>query len=50
MNYTFERFQWVTTPDGKMILVDTWTSKVVEGAPVYSNSNTSTGTNIGEKK
>jgi len=44
MDFTFERYQWVPTPDGKLILVDSWTSRVVENAPSYETDNTtSTG-------
>jgi len=42
MNFTFGRYQWVPTPDGKLILVDSWTSRVVENAPIYETSNTTT--------
>lgn len=42
MNLTFERYQWIPTPDGKLILVDTWSSKVVENAPVYEISTSNT--------
>ena len=42
MNFTFERYQWIPTPDGKLILVDTWSSKVVENAPIYETSTSNT--------
>jgi hypothetical protein len=40
MNFTFERYQWIPTPDGKLILVDSWTSRVVENAPTYETNTT----------
>ena len=39
---SFERYQWIPTPDGKLILVDTWTSRVVENAPIYETTTTTT--------
>jgi len=46
-----ERYQWVRTPDGKLILVDSWTSRVVENAPTYETSSTTTiSTTIDIKK
>lgn len=54
MNFSIERYQWVPTPDGKLILVDSWTSRVVENAPTYETSSwtstSNTNTKIGNKK
>ena len=51
MDFTFERYQWIPTPDGKLILVDSWTSKVVENAPIYETySSTSTSNTKKEGK
>lgn len=51
MNFTIERYQWIPTPDGKMILVDSQTSRVVENAPMYeTRSTTSTGNTVDAKK
>lgn len=51
MNFSIERYQWIPTPDGKLILVDTWTSRVVENAPTYEiRTTTSTGNAIDTKK
>lgn len=44
MNFTFERYQWIPTPDGKLILIDSWTARVVENAPVYETSTSYTTT------
>ena len=44
MYFTVERYQWVRTPDGKLILVDSWSSRVVENAPVYETTTSYTTT------
>jgi len=42
---SFERYQWVLTPDGKeYILVDTQTNQLVFGANRYAQSTTATDT------
>lgn len=47
MDFSFGRYQWIPTPDGKLILVDGWTSRVVENAPTYEiRTTTSTGNAI----
>lgn len=45
MNSSFNRYQWIQTPDGKLILVDSWTSRVVENAPTYKTSSTTSTDN-----
>lgn len=50
MNSSFERYQWIQTPDGKLILVDSWTSRVVENAPTYETSSTTSTSNTENTK
>jgi len=41
-----DRFQWIQTPDGTYILIDTWNDKVVEGAPTYTTSSTNSSDSL----
>jgi hypothetical protein len=42
----FERFEWIQTPDGTYILIDTWTGKVVENSPTYRTTSISSTEDI----